>query len=231
MLFKDKQSINGYQWEVKDFDENLALAIYQKNNVPELIARLLALKNIPCNEVKQFLDPKIRDTLKDPYHFLDMQKGVETIYKAIVEKENICIYGDYDVDGTTATSLMVLFFKAIGINVSKYIPDRIDDGYGLNKHSIDILKENNVNLIITVDCGITSNDCIAYALEKNIKTVVTDHHIGHSVLPPAEAVINPNRLDETSEYKYLAGVGVAFMVIIALNTFLRKNNYYKKNNI
>jgi single-stranded-DNA-specific exonuclease len=108
MKYKEKASVNGYFWNLKDYDKRLALTIYQKKNVSELVSRLLAIKNLSLDEVDNFLDPKIKNLLKSPFHLLDMYKAVECIYRAILNKKKICIFGDYDVDGATATALMVM---------------------------------------------------------------------------------------------------------------------------
>lgn len=231
MKFNDRKSIKGYFWNIKEYDERLALTIFQKKNVSEIASRLLAIKNIDINEIDNYLNPKIKNLLKNPYHLLDMDKAVEAIYEAIVNKKNICIFGDYDVDGATATALMVKYFRGLGIEVSVYVPDRIEDGYGLNEQSIEKLHKDGINFIITVDCGISSYEAVEYANTIDVDVVVTDHHLGPIDIPKAKAVVNPNRLDEESEYKYLAGVGVAFMLCIALNTFLRNKNYFSEHNL
>ena len=231
MIFKNKKSVKGYFWNIKEYDEKLALAIFQKKNVSEIASRLLAIKNIPITDIDDYLNPKIKNLLKNPYHLLDMNKAVESIYNAIINKKHICIFGDYDVDGATATALMVKYFRGLNIDVSVYVPDRIEDGYGLNEQSIEKLHKDGVELIITVDCGISSYDAVEYANSIGIDVVITDHHLGPLEIPKAKAVINPNRLDESSEYKYLAGVGVAFMLCIALNTYLREKNYFKEHNL
>lgn len=231
MNFKDKKSVKGYFWKLRDYDKRLALTIYQKNSVSELVSRLLAMKNIHFNSVENYLNPKLRNLLKNPYHLCDMDKAVKTIYDAIIKKKHICIYGDYDVDGATSTALMIKFFKAINVNTIFYIPDRMDEGYGLSIDAVKFLKKKGVDLIITVDCGISCHEAVDYANELGINVVITDHHLGSNKLPNAKAVVNPNRLDEESEYKYLAGVGVAFMVCIAINSYLRESKYYKINKI
>ena len=231
MKFSDKQSIKGYTWYVKDFDKQEALNIFQKKNVSEIISRLLAIKHIPFEKIDDFLNPKIRNLLKTPYHLLDMDKAVKVIHKALVDKKKICIFGDYDVDGVTATSLLVMYFRKLGINVSTFIPDRIEDGYGLNNQSLKKIKDSGVDLVITVDCGISSNEPVDFANSIGLNIVITDHHLGANTLPNALAVVNPNRLDETSEYKYLAGVGVAFILCIALNMYLREQKYFENNKI
>lgn len=231
MYFSEKESIKGYFWKLKEYNERLALTIYQKNSVSELVSRLLAIKNVSFDKVENYLNPKLKNSLEDPFHLYDMDKAVDIIYNAIIQKKNICIYGDYDVDGATSTALMIKFFRSINMNVLSYIPDRVDEGYGLNIESINFLKKKKIDLIITVDCGISCHEAVDFANENNIDIVITDHHLGSPILPKAKAIVDPNRLDEESEYKYLAGVGVAFMLCIALNSCLRKNKYYENNKI
>ncbi|MDR0571579.1 MAG: single-stranded-DNA-specific exonuclease RecJ [Rickettsiales bacterium] len=231
MKYKDRESVKGYFWNLKDYDEKLALTIYQKKNVSELVSRLLAIKNLSLEEIDDYLDPRIKNLLKSPFHLLDMQKAVEYIYDAILSEKKICIFGDYDVDGATATALMVMYFSKLNIKVDTFIPDRMEDGYGVNEQAINKLKEDGVQLIITVDCGISANEPIRYAKNLGIDVIVTDHHLGSRENPPAVAVVNPNRLDETSEYKYLAGVGVAYVLCIGLNSFLREKGFFEKHHL
>ncbi len=231
MMFKDKKSVNGYYWHIKDYNENLALTIYQKTNISTVVSKLLATKNIKLEEIDNYLNPKIKNLLIDPYHLLDMKKAVLAIYEAIINKKNICIFGDYDVDGVTSTALMIRFFRNIGIEVTNYIPDRVDDGYGLSENIIQKLNNKNINFIITVDCGISCFKAVDLANELGIDVIITDHHIGSAEIPHAVAVVNPNRIDENTQYKHLAGVGVAFLLCIALNTHLRNVGYYKEREI
>jgi single-stranded-DNA-specific exonuclease len=231
MKYREQLSVRGYYWNLKEYNENLALTIYQQKRVSPIVGKLLAIRNIALDNVDNYLQPKIKNILRDPYHLLDMDKAVDTIYAAILAEKKICIFGDYDVDGTTATALMVKFFKNLNRQVLAHIPDRNEDGYGLNKPSIQKLQQQGIELIITVDCGISCWEAVDYANKLGIDMVITDHHIGSCILPKAKAVVNPNRLDETTNYKYLAGVGVAFLLCIALNTKLRREDYYKKNKI
>jgi single-stranded-DNA-specific exonuclease len=231
MKYKDKESVKGYFWNLKDYDEKLALTIYQKKNVSELVSRLLAIKNLLLDEIDDYLDPKIKNLLKSPFHLLDMRKAVECIYDAILKKKKICIFGDYDVDGATATALMVMYFNKLNIEADTFVPDRMEDGYGVNEQAINKLKGDGIQLIITVDCGISANEPIKYANSLGIDVIVTDHHLGSRENPPAAAIVNPNRLDETSEYKYLAGVGVAYILCIGLNSFLREKGFFEENHL
>lgn len=231
MRFKNKKSVNGYYWNIKEYDENLALTIYQKTNISAVVSKLLATKNIKLEEVNDYLNPKIKNLLIDPYHLLDMEKAVLAIYEAIIAKKNICIFGDYDVDGISSTALMIKFFRSIGVEVSNYIPDRVDDGYGLSETIVQKLNEKGIDFIVTVDCGISCFKAVDLANKLGIGVVITDHHIGSAEIPKAIAVVNPNRIDENTQYKYLAGVGVAFLLCIALNTHLRNSGYYKEQKI
>ncbi|MDR1425432.1 MAG: single-stranded-DNA-specific exonuclease RecJ [Rickettsiales bacterium] len=231
MSFREQESVKGYHWSIREYSEDLALEIYQRKQITPTVSKLLAVRGIGLDEVDNYLDPRIKNSLKDPYHLIDMARAVEAIYGAIVSHKKICVFGDYDVDGTAATALVTIFFRNIGVEVTTYIPDRSEDGYGLSEQAIDKLKQQGIEFIITVDCGISCFEAVEFANKIGIDIVITDHHISPVVLPNAKALVNPNRFDEKSEYKYLAGVGVAFMVCIALNTHLRNNEYYSKNNL
>jgi len=228
MNFQDKKSLKNYFWELREFDERLALAFYQKLEISEIVSRLLALKNIELHKAESYLNPTLRHTLPNPYHLLDMEKAVNATFETISNNKKICIFGDYDVDGATASALMKRFFGEIGIDVDVYIPDRMREGYGLNIMAIEKIKASSVDLLITVDCGIASIKEVEFANEIGLDVIVTDHHLGSDKLPNALAVVDPNRLDETTEYKNLAGVGVAFLFCIALNSRLREEGFYRE---
>lgn len=232
MYFSDKKSFKNYLWKISQFDERKSLAIYQKFGFTEVLSRLLSGKNIELEEIEGFISPTLRNNLKDPNHLIDMEKGVDIVYNCIINKEKICIFGDYDVDGVSSCALMKNFFDLIGVKSLVYIPDRVLEGYGPNAEAFKKLKNTeNIDLIITVDCGISGFEACEVGKSIGLKIVITDHHLGDVILPKADAIINPNRLDETSEYKNLAGVGVGFLFLIALNKKLRETEYYKNNNI
>jgi single-stranded-DNA-specific exonuclease len=167
--------------------------------------------------------------LYDPFLLNDMDKLVDRIIKAKDNNEKICIYGDYDVDGITSITVIYSFLKELGVDVTYYLPGRMEEGYGLNKEALDKLKEDNVKLCITVDCGISAHEQAEYAKKIGLDLCITDHHECTTDLPLAIAVVNPKRLDSTYPFAYLAGVGVAFKVIMGLATKLNmeKETYLK----
>jgi len=194
--------------------KNLAKAL----NVEEFIASLLIQRGIETFEqAKQFFRPTL-DDLHDPFLMKDMNKAVERIEKAIENQENILVFGDYDVDGTTAVSLVSSYLKSFYPNVATYIPDRYDEGYGVSFQGIDFADDNGFSLIIALDCGIKSIDHVAYAKERNIDFIICDHHRPGEFLPEAVAVLDPKREDCQYPYDELCGCGVGFKLIQALGS-------------
>jgi len=192
--------------------KNLAAAL----NVDSLIAKLLVQRGISTfDEARQFFRPSL-DDLHDPYRMKDMDKAVERIEKAVANGENILVFGDYDVDGTTAVSLMASYLKSFYPNVATYIPDRYNEGYGVSYQGIDFADDNGFSLIIALDCGVKSIDHVAYAKAKNIDFIICDHHRPGDTLPDAVAVLDPKREDCSYPYDELCGCGVGFKLIQAL---------------
>lgn len=184
--------------------------------VNELIATLLVQRGIEnYDQARQFFRPSLAD-LHDPYLMKDMDKAVARIENAIANGENILVFGDYDVDGTTAVSLMSSYLKSFYPNVATYIPDRYDEGYGISYKGIDFADDNEFTLIIALDCGIKSIDHIAYANERNIDFIICDHHRPGDMLPEAVAVLDPKREDCSYPYNELCGCGVGFKLVQAL---------------
>lgn len=184
--------------------------------VDDIIAKLLLLRDIKTYEdARVFFKPSLND-LHDPFLMKDMQKAVDRILKAINSKENILIFGDYDVDGTTAVSLMYSFLSSIYPNVTTYIPDRYAEGYGVSFQGIDYAEDNGISLIIALDCGIKAIDKVQYANEKNIDFIICDHHKPGNELPEALAILNPKQLDCHYPFEELCGCGVGFKLVQAL---------------
>lgn len=224
-------SVQGKDWVTKNYDKNFIEFISNEYQLDYLTSKLLSIKGFSKYEIESFLNPKIKKFLPNPYLFKDCDKAVNIFFKHIQNKNNICIFGDYDVDGATSSGMMDLYLKKLKINHFIFIPDRQKDGYGPTIETFKNILKQDVNLIITLDCGTTSFDAIEYAKDKNIDVIVIDHHKSQEYLPCADAVINPNRLDETDDYSYLCAAGVLFVFLVGLNKFLREQNFFKKNNI
>ena len=203
------------KWITSPIDKELAAQVAETHSLDPFTALILVSRGItePL-DIEEFFDNDF--SFSDPYLIVDMDKAVDRIRKAIDSFEKICIYGDYDADGVTSTALMYRYLSSKGANVIYYIPNRVTEGYGMNKDAVLKLKEQNVDLIITVDNGISAIDVIAYAKELGIETVVTDHHVVGDTLPDAVSVVDPHREDCNVHFKEWAGVGVAFKVICAL---------------
>jgi single-stranded-DNA-specific exonuclease len=184
-------------------------------NIDHNLANLLVQRGIKTfEEARSFFRPSLEE-LHDPFLMKDMDKAVERIEKAIANNEKILVYGDYDVDGTTAVALVYTFLKSIYNPVDFYIPDRYDEGYGVSIKSIDFAFENNFSLVIVLDCGIKAVEKIAYAKSKNIDYIIADHHRPGDELPEAIAVLDAKRNDSTYPYDELSGCGVGFKLVQA----------------
>jgi len=214
------------RWQISDplNEEQLK----QKANIiehikcPDMIAEMLVRKElIDIDEIKDFFQPDLKN-MHDPFLYKDMKKAAERIISAIDKKEKITIFGDYDVDGTTSSALLYLGLKKIGANIEYYIPHRMIDGYGLSLSGVDILKENGTELIISVDCGINAIDEVAQINALGMDIIITDHHNPKEELPDAYAIINPKVVGCGYPYKMLAGVGVAYKLLIAVYSKMEK---------
>lgn len=205
------------RWNLKPKPDTEKVKSLQNSlSIDELTATLLVQRGIKTFEdARQFFRPKLED-LHDPYLMKDMDKAVARIEKAIKEQENILIFGDYDVDGTTAVSLVSSYLRTYYPNVDTYIPDRYDEGYGISFKGIDYAEDNGITLIIALDCGIKSLDHIAYATKKGIDFIICDHHRPGDSLPEAIAVLDPKRADCNYPYDELCGCGIGFKLLQAL---------------
>ncbi|MFT5180728.1 MAG: single-stranded-DNA-specific exonuclease [Alphaproteobacteria bacterium] len=222
------RSVTGRRWLFRDSDERAGLMLAQRLDLPEVVGRMLAARGVDVEGAPHFLEPTLRDALPDPNCLRDMDRAVARLITAIKDAETIAIFGDYDVDGATSSALLARFFAAIGAPVRIYIPDRIREGYGPNAPALLRLWDEGIKLVITVDCGITAFEPLADAAQAGLDVIVVDHHVAEPQLPAAAAVINPNRLDDTSELGMLAAVGVSFLLAVALNRGLRDAGWYAK---
>lgn len=220
-------SLSGKRWILRSGDDRIGLAISQKLNVPEVVGRLLAARGLGLEGAESFLEPQLKTYMPDPSHLLDMDRGAERLAAAIMQKEKIAIFGDYDVDGATSSALLTRFIRAVGGLSVTYIPDRIREGYGPNTGAMMHLKDEGASVVVTVDCGTTAYEPLAAAKDAGLDVIVVDHHEAEAKLPAALAVINPNRFDETSPHGALAAVGVSFLLVVAVNRALRDHGWYK----
>lgn len=214
-------------WRLCNPDEKTVKNLSRALNCHPVTAAVLVNRGMfSLDEVKSFLDSSLIN-LSFPFTFKDMDIAVRRIYQAIKNKEKILIFGDYDADGITATALLFEFLEYTGCDVSYYIPHRIKEGYGLKvKHIEDVARPGQINLIITVDCGSSSHEAVKKARNSGIDVIVTDHHNISNILPEAIAVINPKRGDCRSGLEHLAGVGVAFYLLIYLRKFMRDKGFW-----
>jgi len=188
-----------------------------------LLHHILVARGIAESDIPKFLNPSVKEYMPDPFVLRDMETAVGIIADAILRGDKIAIYGDYDVDGITSTAVLVKYLRAIGVDVIWHLPTREGEGYGLNSDAVRGLHENGAKLLITVDCGISGAVEVDLAKSLGMRVVVTDHHSPDNVIPNADAVVNPKRVDDDSGLTYLAGVGVAFLTLVALNRELRKS--------
>src|SRR4051794_27032436 len=221
-----ERSVSGRRWRARPADEGVALLIAERLGLPEIVGRLLAQRGVGLAEAPVFLAPRLREQLPDPAHLRDMMPAVTRLVGAISGGEKIVVFGDYDVDGATSAALLLRFFAAAGARASVYVPDRLREGYGPNAPALLRLREQGAAVAVTVDCGATAHEPLAAAKEAGLDVIVVDHHTGEPLLPAAVAVINPNRLDETSPHGALAAVGVAFLLVVAVNRALRETGWY-----
>ena len=219
-------SFSGKRWLQRPYDARLALGLAQQHDLPEIVGRLISARGIGSDGVASFLDPKLSTDLPDPGHLLDMSVAVNRLVVAVQQKQKISVFGDYDVDGATSSALLKRYFRALGQDIRIYIPDRLKEGYGPSIPALEQLKSEGANVVITVDCGIASHEPLSYAKTAGLDVVVLDHHVAEAGLPEAVAIVNPNRLDETSVCGQLAAVGVTFLFLVALNRGLRDAGYF-----
>lgn len=223
-----ERSVSGKRWRSRLMDDRLGLAFAQRLALPEIVGRVLAARGVDIDEVESFLDPKLRGYLPDPLVLRDMDRAIERIVQALAEGEKLAVFGDYDVDGATSSALLKRFFSAVGADLRIYIPDRLKEGYGPNGPAMRRLAEEGVKLAITVDCGIAAHAALQTAEEVGLDVIVVDHHAAELQLPRAHAIVNPNRLDETSQLGHLAAVGVTFLLVVGLNRRLREKGWFEK---
>ena len=194
--------------------------------MPELLARVLAGRGVEADDALAYLDPTIRQLMPDPHTLTDMEAAAARLARAVEKDETVAIFGDYDVDGATASALLAHYLRQCGLDPIVHIPDRIFEGYGPNVDAIRSFAERGVTLLVTVDCGTTSLETLAEAHKLGLDVVVIDHHQADEQLPPAAAIVNPNRADDMSGLGHLAAVGLTFVTLVALSRTLRQRGFW-----
>jgi len=218
-----EQSISGQRWvsRLDQAGQNRALAISQIHGYSDLLGRVLAGRGVVLDDAASFLDPTLRSLMPDPDTLTDCRKAADRLAVAIKRREKVVVFGDYDVDGAASSALMTRFLRHFGIDAEIYIPDRIFEGYGPNPVAIEQLIDNGAELIVTVDCGSTSDESLAVAAKRGIDVVVIDHHQVGSALPACHALVNPNREDDLSGQGHLCAAGVVYLVLVNALRVLR----------
>lgn len=213
------QSLTGRGWVGPDIETTRAAeALAQQSGLPAAVAQVLARRGVPAAETEAFLAPALRDLLPDPRSLKDMERAAARVLQALRKGERLAIFADYDVDGGASAALLLTWLRQLGHRATLYIPDRIDEGYGPNEAAMAELAARH-DLIICVDCGTLSHDPIAAA--EGADVLVLDHHLGAETLPPAHAVVNPNRQDESGDLAHLCAAGVVFLLLVELGRRLR----------
>jgi single-stranded-DNA-specific exonuclease len=223
-----EKSARGLRWveRLPPASAYLGAAIAQRHDLPEIVGRLLAARDVALDEVPGVLNPTIRELCPDPATFTDMDRAAARLTRAVTSGEQVAIFGDYDVDGASSSALLYRFLAWHGLKPRIYIPDRIAEGYGPNPEAMAALIADGATLIVTVDCGSTGFEALDAARAKGVDVAVIDHHQTGSELPPALAIVNPNRQDCLSGQGHLCAAGVVFLLCIALQRTLRSKGVY-----
>ena len=225
-----EHSARGYRWieRLEPARALIATAIAQSHGLPELLGRVLAARGAEPYSAALFLDPALKTLLPDPSRLVDMEKAAGRFAAAVLAKEAVAIFADYDVDGAACAALIERFMRAHGQTPSTYIPDRLTEGYGPSPAALAGLAQQGARLILTLDCGTTSDAAIAAANQAGAEVIVIDHHQADEALPPAFAVVNPNRQDDLSGQGHLAAAGVVFLFLVAVTRALRRAGAYRE---
>ncbi|MDA0306447.1 MAG: single-stranded-DNA-specific exonuclease RecJ [Proteobacteria bacterium] len=222
-----EKSLTGKRWINREADDRQSLALSQRLDLPEIVGRVMVARGVGLEEAAGFLDPTLKTLLPNPSSITAMDDAAERLGRAVMDGELIAIFGDYDVDGATSGAMLKRFFSAVGGKTMAYIPDRIKEGYGPNTPALMKLQKDGAGIVITVDCGTTAYVPLEAAAKAGLDVIVVDHHTPEAGLPKATAIINPNRMDDESGLGQLAAVGVAFMLAVAINRWLRAAGWYQ----
>ena len=225
-------SFKGYVWEQAEINEEAIARIRQLNaDMPEIVARLLVMRDVAPEEAAKYLNPKLKDLMPSPFSMAGMEAMADELAKAIQTHKKIAIFGDFDVDGATSSAVLFRFLKYCGIEAPIYIPQRLSEGYGPNIEALQILKDQGAEIVIMLDCGTPAFEEVQAGRDMGLDIYIFDHHLADEKLPNANHVINPQRADDASGLDMMAAVGVTFMCCVAVNIKLREAGFYKTQGI
>jgi len=228
--FQKNLSVTSAEWNIvalDSFTQRFSDYLYQKYKLPNIISPYLSFKGINLDQFENFFSPKLKNLLPEPFLFKDLEKAVKRLADEVENFRSIGIFGDYDVDGATSAAMISSYLEYCGLKTFIHIPDRFLEGYGPNEKALKGLHQKGAELIITVDCGISSFEPLKAMSSVNIDLIVIDHHIPDTTLPPAYAIINPKRIDTHKGYEDLCAAGVTFIFLIGLNRELRQRGFFK----
>ena len=225
--FSVQESLSGKSWRLRDIDDQVISDIRRKAGVDEIVARMLAARGIEPDEAEAALSPTLRHFFPDPSSFQDMNKAASAIWDAVEAERVLAVFADYDVDGATSAAQLIRYFRQMGQSMLLYVPDRVEEGYGPSADAFSKLKDQGAQLVITVDCGAAAHEPLKAAAEMGLDVVVVDHHLMSAELPPALAIVNPNRPDDTSGCGHMAAAGVTFVLLAALNREGRRRGKFE----
>lgn len=220
--FSVSESYGGRYWTLQSADENRIQSLARALGGSDLLARLLAPRDVSISEIDSFLEPTLKAMFPNPSDFEDMDRAAGLILDALLDGTKVTVFADYDVDGGTSSAQLTRYFRAWGRELGLYVPDRLLEGYGPSPAAFRHLKETGTELVITVDCGAAARDALSEAEQIGLPVIVIDHHLMGTEIPPAAALVNPNRADDTSGQGHLAAAGVVFVIIAAINRAARE---------
>jgi single-stranded-DNA-specific exonuclease len=219
-------SLSGQRWVARRYDARIAEALQQRFDLPALLAESMAARGVGLEAAADYLQPTLRALLPNPSALQGMDAAAARLASAIQRQESLTVFGDYDVDGGTSSALLLRFLRHCGVAAQLYIPDRRQEGYGPNPLAMERIAAAGSTLVVCVDCGTTAHAPLRRAQELGLDVIVLDHHTAEPDLPPCVALVNPNRLDDTSGYGALCAVGVTFLCVVAVNRALRQSGFY-----
>lgn len=222
LCLKVQRSCRGQSWHWRCPNPETVSDLAAHAGVDDLTARLLAGRGVSADQAASFLTPRLRDCLPDPSNLQDMDAAAQAIVQAIKDKKTVTVFADYDVDGGTSAAQLIRWARHFNVDFGLYVPDRVTEGYGPSENAFKALKKQGNQLVITVDCGAAAHSALNAAAKIDLPVVVIDHHMMHGDIPPALALVNPNRPDDTSGLGHLAAAGVTFVLLVALNREARR---------